>query len=227
VKSSLKEAREKVNDAFKIRRQLPWVEIRTAAGPSSAVQVVVERLPAGSLTWRLLAGSPTARLACPMVLAQAAVHHTADPSFECPKCHRAGVAGLESLVVIVTSPGPSNRSWVTDAMDRRIKLPITVFRPAHPPGGVSRPVRDRRQSGMLGERGLPGESGDECGLAHDLRRGYRAAPRHCVEPRRYLAHPVGDAVLHCVDVFGEARDVGKLLQRELGDDTGLTGQPFA
>jgi hypothetical protein len=79
---------------------------------------------------------------------------------------------------------------------------------------------------MLRKRGLTGEAGHERGLAHDLRRRYRAAPRHSIEPRRYLAHPVGDAVLQCVDVFGEARDVGKLLQRQLGDDTRLTGQPF-
>jgi hypothetical protein len=47
-----------------------------------------------------------------MILAQVAVDHTADPSFECPKCHWTGVASRESFVVIV----PSNRSWVT-AMD--------------------------------------------------------------------------------------------------------------
>jgi hypothetical protein len=65
----------------------------------------------------------------------------------------------------------------------------------------------------LRKRGLTGEAGHERGLAHDLRRGHRAAPRHSIEPRRYLTHPGGDAGLQCVDVFGEACEVGKLLQR--------------
>ena len=161
-----------------------------------------------------------------MILAQVAVHRTADPSFECPKCHWTGVASLKSFVVIVPSRAVQPKLGDGDAMDRRIKLPATVFRSTHPSGGASGPVRNRGQTGMLGKRGLTGEAGHERGLAHDLRRRYRAAPWHSIEPRRYLAQPVGDALLQCVDVFGEARDVGKLLQRQLGDDTGLTGQPF-
>ena len=161
-----------------------------------------------------------------MIPAQVAVHSSADPSFECPKCHWTGVASLKSFVVVVPSRAVQPKVGDGDAMNRRIKLPITVFRSTHPPDGASGPVRNRSQTGMLRKRGLTGEAGHERGLADDLRRGHRAAPRHSIQPRRYLTHPVGDAVLQGVDVFGEARDVGKLLQRQLGDDTGLTGQPF-
>jgi hypothetical protein len=136
-----------------------------------------------------------------MILAPVAVHHTADPSFECPKCHWTGVASLKSFVVIVASRAVQPKLGDGDAMDRRIKLPITVFRSTHPSGGASGPVRNRGQTGMLRKRGLTGEAGHERGLAHDLRRGYRAAPRHSIEPPRYLAHPVGDAVLQILTPF--------------------------
>jgi len=161
-----------------------------------------------------------------MIPAQVAVHRSADPSFECPKCHWTGVASLKSFVVVGPSRAVQPKLGDGDPMNRRIKLPITVFRSTHPPGGASGPVRNRGQTGMLRKRGLTAEAGHERGLAHDLRRGHRAAPRHSIQPRRYLTRPVGDALLQCGDVFGEARDVGKLLQRQLGDDTGLTGQPF-
>lgn len=62
-----------------------------------------------------------------MILAPVAVHHTADPSFECPKCHWTGVASLKSFVVIVASRAVQPKLGDGDAMDRRIKLPITVF----------------------------------------------------------------------------------------------------
>jgi hypothetical protein len=123
-----------------------------------------------------------------MILAQVAVHRAADPSFECPKRHRTGVASLKSFVVIDPSRAVQPKLGDGDAMDRRIKLPITVFRSTHPPSGASGPVRNRGQTGMLRKRGLTGEAGYERGLAHDLRRRYRAAPRHSIEPRRYLAH---------------------------------------
>jgi hypothetical protein len=42
-----------------------------------------------------------------------------------------------------------------DAMDRRIKLAIAVFRWPHPSGGASRPVRNRGQAGMLRNAALP------------------------------------------------------------------------
>ena len=121
-----------------------------------------------------------------MILAQVAVHRTADPSFECPKCHWTGVASLKSFVVIVPSRAVQPKLGDGDAMDRRIKLPITVFRSTHPSGGASGPVRNRGQTGMLRKRGLTGEAGHERGLAHDLRRGYRAAPGHF---RRVAALP--------------------------------------
>jgi hypothetical protein len=129
-----------------------------------------------------------------MILAQVAVHRAADPSFECPKCHRSGVASLESFVVIVTSRAVQPKLGDGDAMDRRIKLPIAIFRSTHPSGGASRPVRNRGQTGMLRKCGLPGEAGHERGFAHDLRRGYRATARHSIEPRRYLVHGTGDAL---------------------------------
>src|SRR6476661_1450257 len=117
----------------------------------------------GSLTWRLLAGLPIAGLAGAMILAQVAVHCTANPSFECPKRHRAGVAGPDSLVVIVASWAVQSKLGDGDAMNRRIKLPVTVFRSTHPSGGPSGPVWNWGQTGMLRERRLTGEAGDECG----------------------------------------------------------------
>jgi hypothetical protein len=40
------------------------------------------------------------RVAATMILAQVAVHRTADPAFECPKRHGAGVLGVEPLLVV-------------------------------------------------------------------------------------------------------------------------------
>ena len=111
-----------------------------------------------------------------MILAQVAVHRTADPSFECPKCHRSGVASLESFVVIDPSRAVQPELGDSDAMNRRIKLPITVFRSTHPSRGAPGPVRNRSQTGMLRKRGLTGEAGHQRGLAHDLRRGHPGMP---------------------------------------------------
>ena len=90
-----------------------------------------------------------------MILAQVAVDRTADPSFECPKCHRSGVASLESFVVIVPSRAVQPKLGDSDAMNRRIKLPITVFRSTHPSGGASGPVRNRGQTGMCANAASP------------------------------------------------------------------------
>ena len=129
---------------------------------------------------------PISGLAASMIPVQVAVDHAADPSFECPKCHWTGVASLKSFVVIDPSRAVQPKLGDGDAMDRRIELPITAFRSTHPSGGASGPVRNRGQTGMLRKRGLTGEAGHERGLAHDLRRGYRAAPGHF---RRVAALP--------------------------------------
>jgi hypothetical protein len=76
-----------------------------------------------------------------------------------PKCHRSGVASRKSFVVIDPSRAVQPKLGDGDVMDRRIKLPITVFRSTHPFGGASGPVRNRGQTGMLRKRGLTGETG--------------------------------------------------------------------
>ena len=75
---------------------------------------------AGSSTWRLLAGLPIAALAASMIPAQVAEHRTADPSFECPKCHWTGVASLKSFVVGGPSRAVQPKLGDGDPMNRRI-----------------------------------------------------------------------------------------------------------
>ena len=96
------------------------LEIRDNSRTVEGVAVRVERRPVGSLTWRLLAGLPIAALAASMILAQVAVHRTADPSFECPKCHWTGVASLKSFVVVVPSRAVQPKLGDGDPMNRRI-----------------------------------------------------------------------------------------------------------
>ena len=109
---------------------------------------------------RLLPRPSTAVVAGTIILAQVAKNRTAHPAFECPKRHGAGVLGVEPLLVVHASWAVQPKVGDGDAMYRRVKLPITVFRSAHPPGGASRPLRNRRQTGMLRERGLIREAGN-------------------------------------------------------------------
>src|SRR5690348_6933758 len=96
-----------------------------------------------------------------------------------------------------------------DAIQGGVELPVTVPSCLEPLTMRARPLRERGDSRMTGERGFTAKPGNICGLTNNLGSCQLGAPKNCQQRRGYSSHSEANSPLQDFDLFGDSNDAGQ------------------